>query len=83
MFDLLDEAAVSYQIVLTKADQVKPAALDKRNRRRPPRRSQAARPRFPRCSRPPPANGAGMPNLRAAIARLLAEKGREDAVMSR
>src|ERR1700681_496197 len=28
VLDLLDEAAVSYEIVLTKADEVKPAALD-------------------------------------------------------
>lgn len=29
MFDLLDEAAVTYQIVLTKTDKIKPAELDK------------------------------------------------------
>ena len=27
MFDLLDEAAVTYQVVLTKADKIKPAEL--------------------------------------------------------
>jgi GTP-binding protein len=29
MFDLLDEAAVTYQLVLTKIDKIKPAELDK------------------------------------------------------
>jgi 8-oxo-dGTP diphosphatase len=29
MFDLLDEAAVTYQVVLTKADKIKPAELEK------------------------------------------------------
>ena len=29
MFDLLDEAAVTYQLVLTKIDKIKPAELEK------------------------------------------------------
>jgi GTP-binding protein len=28
MFDMLDEAAVAYQLVLTKTDKIKPAELD-------------------------------------------------------
>ena len=37
MFDLLDEAAVTYQVVLTKTDKIKPAELDKVRERLPPR----------------------------------------------
>jgi GTP-binding protein len=69
----LDEAAVSYQIALTKADQVKAAALadcvaatQAAIRRRP-----AA---FPEVLVTSAHTGAGVPDLRAAIARLLAER---------
>jgi GTP-binding protein len=73
VLDLLDEAAVSYEIVLTKADAVKPdalaatvagvtAAIRKRPAAYPDVLATSAR------------NGAGMPELRAAVARLLAEK---------
>jgi GTP-binding protein len=72
---ILDAAAVSYQIVLTKADEVKPAelaacleatkaALD---------RHPAA---FPETLATSAHGGAGIPELRAAIARLLTERGR-------
>ncbi|MFG1347467.1 ribosome biogenesis GTP-binding protein YihA/YsxC [Xanthobacter autotrophicus DSM 431] len=74
ILDLLDKAAVSYAIVLTKTDQVKPtalphviAAVEEKIRRRP-----AAYPVvFPTSSE----TGAGFPELRAAVARLLAEQG--------
>ncbi|MFS8036514.1 ribosome biogenesis GTP-binding protein YihA/YsxC [Xanthobacter sp. AM11] len=74
ILDLLDTAAVSYAIVLTKTDQVKPSALpgviagvEEKIRRRP-----AAFPMvFPTSSE----TGAGFPELRAAVARLLAEQG--------
>jgi GTP-binding protein len=73
VFDLLDEVAVSYEIVLTKADEVKPAALattlagvvaglSKRPAAYPDVLPTSAR------------TGAGLADLRAAIARLLAEK---------
>jgi GTP-binding protein len=68
----LDEAAVSYQIVLTKADQVS-AALD-------PTiaavgRAIARRPAaFPEIIATSARKGAGLPELRAAIARLLRER---------
>jgi len=70
----LDRSAVSYQIVLTKADQVKASELAERIeaveaelRKRP-----AAFPHvLPTSSR----TGDGMPELRAAIARLKAERG--------
>jgi GTP-binding protein len=69
----LDEAAVSYQIALTKADQVKPAELahviaatQATIRERP-----AA---FPDVLVTSARDGSGIPELRAAIARLLAER---------
>ncbi len=78
VLDLLDEAAVSYEIVLTKADAVKPAELattiDKvlaAVRKRP-----AA---FPDVLATSARTGAGLAEMRAAVARLLAEK--ESAVI--
>ena len=73
VLDLLDEVAVSYEIVLTKSDEVKPDALAATIagvaaavRKRP-----AAYPGvLPTSAR----TGAGLADLRAAIARLLAEK---------
>jgi GTP-binding protein len=73
VFGVLDEAAVSYEIVLTKADKVKPADLAARIvataaaiRKRP-----AA---YPEVLATSAHTDAGLPELRAAIARLLAEK---------
>ena len=73
VLDLLDEAAVSYEIVLTKSDAIKPAALAATRaevaaavRKRP-----AA---YPDVLATSARDGAGMGELRAAIARLLAEK---------
>jgi GTP-binding protein len=73
VLDLLDEAAVSYEIVLTKADEVKRDALAATTagvaaaiRKRP-----AA---FPDVLATSARTGAGIAELRAAIARLLAEK---------
>ncbi|MFG1350541.1 ribosome biogenesis GTP-binding protein YihA/YsxC [Xanthobacter autotrophicus] len=74
ILDLLDKAAVSYAIILTKSDQVKPTALpaviagvEDKIKRRP-----AAYPIvFPTSSQ----TGAGFPELRAAVARLLHEQG--------
>jgi len=73
ILDLLDEAAVSYEIVLTKADEVKAdalaaavsgvaAAIRKRAAAYPDVLATSAR------------TGAGLADLRAAVARLLAEK---------
>jgi len=73
IFDILDEAAVSYQIVLTKADQIKQAECDsciaavKAGLAKHP----AA---FPEVLATSARAGAGMPELRAAMARLLAER---------
>jgi GTP-binding protein len=71
--DALSEAAVSHQVVLTKADQVKPAELAARIaateaalRQRP-----AA---FPQVLTTSARDGGGVPELRAAIARLKKER---------
>ncbi|WP_439572854.1 ribosome biogenesis GTP-binding protein YihA/YsxC [Phreatobacter sp.] len=73
VLDMLDKAAVSYQVVLTKADQIDAAALEKLEvatlealRKRP-----AA---FPQIIATSSRKGAGMPDLRAAIAQVLAER---------
>jgi len=74
VLDLLDEAAVSYEIVLTKSDDVKAAddlaatiaAVGAAVRARP-----AA---YPDVLATSARTGAGLADLRAAIARLLAEK---------
>jgi GTP-binding protein len=69
----LDAAAVSYQVVLTKADEVKPAQLaacvDAT------RATLAGHPAaFPEALVTSARGGTGIPELRAAIARLLAEQ---------
>jgi GTP-binding protein len=70
----LDQAAVSYQIVLTKSDGIRPAELTKRSNaaaevlaRRP-----AA---YPDILATSARTGAGIAELRAAIGRLLHERG--------
>ncbi len=75
ILDTLSEAAVSHEIVLTKCDQVAAPALAERvvaikaaMRKRP-----AA---FPDLIATSARTGAGIPELRAAIARLLAERVR-------
>jgi GTP-binding protein len=74
ILDTLSKAAVSHEIVLTKSDQVGEAELAERIgavktaiRKRP-----AA---FPDVITTSSHTGAGMPELRAAIARLLIERG--------
>ena len=69
----LDKAAVNYQIVLTKADQVKPVELAARMETLAA--ALAKHPAaFPQVLATSARTGAGMPELRAAIARLLAER---------
>jgi len=71
----LDEAAVSYQIVLTKADQAKKAELE--TRIAAAAAALAKRPAaFPDILATSAREDSGMPELRAAIARLLAEQRR-------
>jgi GTP-binding protein len=73
VLESLDQAAVNYQLVLTKADQVKDAdhapliAATKRTIAKHP----AA---YPECLLTSARTGAGVPELRSAIARLLAER---------
>jgi GTP-binding protein len=70
----LDKAAVNYQIVLTKADQVKEAELAERVAA-----TEAALAKhpaaFPELITTSARSSSGIPDLRAAIVRLLAERG--------
>jgi GTP-binding protein len=69
-----DRAAVSYQIVLTKADQVKKTELDERIAETAA--ALKAHPAaFPDVIATSSKTGAGMPDLRAAMMKLLAERG--------
>ena len=71
--DVLGAAAVSHQVVLTKADQVKPAELSERIAEI--KAALAKRPAaFPEVLPTSARGGTGVPELRAAIARLLAER---------
>ena len=69
----LDEAAVSYQIVLTKADQVKKSELEKRIADIAAVLAKRAA-AFPEIAVTSSRDGAGVPELRAAIFRLLKER---------
>jgi GTP-binding protein len=75
VMDLLDRAAVSYQCVLTKADAVQPPALGRRLdevsaviRRRPAAHMEV----LPTSAE----SGAGIAELRAALAELAADHAR-------
>ena len=71
--DALGQAAVSHQIILTKCDEVKPAELDARIAEL--EAALAKRPAaFPTVIATSSRDGSGIPELRAAIARLLAER---------
>lgn len=74
VLDRLDEAAVSYQVVLTKCDQL--AADELAARLAELAALLAKRPAaFPQVLATSSRSGAGIPELRAAVARLLAERG--------
>jgi len=69
----LDKAAVSYQVVLTKADQVKAAELEERiDTVAAALKTHPAA--FPELLVTSSRTGAGMPQLRAAMVRLLGER---------
>jgi GTP-binding protein len=73
VFAPLDEAAVSYQIVLTKADAIKPTELETRIAETAA--ALARRPAaFPEILATSARDDIGIPELRAAIARLLLER---------
>jgi GTP-binding protein len=70
----LDRAAVSYQIVLTKCDQIKPAELDARIA--DTKAALATHPAaFPEVLATSSRSGTGMAELRAAMMRVLQERG--------
>jgi GTP-binding protein len=69
----LDSAAVSYQVVFTKADQVKAAELETRVTDTSAALAKRAA-AFPEIIVTSSREGAGMPELRAAIARLMRER---------
>ena len=72
--DILGEAAVSHQVVLTKADQVKASELQ--DRIAATETALAKRPAaFPRVLATSSREGTGIAELRTAIARLKAERG--------
>jgi GTP-binding protein len=76
VLDTLDEAAVSYAVVLTKADQVPASALEET--RAGVAAALAKRPAsYPEIIASSARTGNGIPDLRAAIARLLAERSGE------
>ena len=71
--DALDTAAVSYQIVLTKADKIKPAEVDKVVA--DTLKAIAKRPAaFPRVLATSSEKGQGLPELRAEIVRLCVDE---------
>ena len=74
ILDTLSKAAVSHEIVLTKSDQVDEAELAERigTVKAAIKKRPAA---FPEVITTSSHTGAGMPELRAAIARLLIERG--------
>ncbi len=74
IMDTLDKAAVSYQIVLTKGDEVKPGALEAvREKTLAAIRKRPAA--FPEVVATSSETGVGIEELRAGIARLIAERG--------
>jgi GTP-binding protein len=73
VFKTLDRSAVSYQVVLTKADQVKPAELDRRIDDM--KVALATHPAaFPELVATSSQDGVGIPQLRAAMVKLLGER---------
>jgi GTP-binding protein len=72
--DVLGESAVSHQVILTKADQVKASELQERiaETEAALKKRPAA---FPTVIATSSREGTGVPELRAAIAKLKAERG--------
>jgi GTP-binding protein len=73
VLSILDRAAVNYQLVLTKGDQI--TAADQAPLTAAIETAIAHHPAaYPQCLFTSARTGAGIPELRAAIARLLAER---------
>ena len=74
IMDLLDKSAMSYQIVLTKTDQLRVGEVE--IRREETLAALVRRPAaYPEVLLTSSDNGSGIADMRAAIARLLIEKG--------
>ena len=74
VLDGLDRSAVSYAVVLTKTDQLKPA--ERETRIAETQAALARRPAaFPTVFATSSREGTGIPELRAAVVRLMAERG--------
>ena len=74
VLETLDKAAVSYQVVLTKTDEIRKSEIEGRvaeSAQRIAKRPAA----FPQVQPTSSRTGLGVPELRAGIARLLAERG--------
>jgi GTP-binding protein len=74
ILETLDKSAVSYQVVLTKADELKPGEIEKcieDTAQRIAKRAAAFPEIMPTSSR----QGSGIPELRASVARILSERG--------
>jgi GTP-binding protein len=73
MLDLLDKSAMSYEVVLTKKDEVKGAAIEARLAET--RAALATRPAaYPEILFTSSHTGEGVPELRASVARLIHER---------
>ena len=73
MLDLLDKSAVSYEILLTKKDEVKGAGIEQQLAET--QAALATRPAaYPEILFTSSHTGEGVPELRASIARLIAER---------
>jgi GTP-binding protein len=77
VLETLDKAAVSYQVVLTKVDEIKKSEIESRvsDVSQAIARRAAA---FPVVHATSSRTGVGVPELRAGVARLLAERGEQD-----
>ena len=76
VLDTLDQAAVSYQIVLTKADELKAGELERRVDETAA--AVAKRPAaFPDIQPTSSRTGLGIAELRGAVAKLLADRGEQ------
>jgi GTP-binding protein len=77
VLETLDKAAVSYQVVLTKADEIRKSEIESRvaDVSQAIARRAAA---FPAVQPTSSRTGLGIPELRAGFARFLAERGAND-----